>query len=379
MNLYFNGKEPYKVILDKAKDVAKPFLYNNKSFVAKGDNLIVMASILPELKGKIDLVYIDPPFNTSQDFFVSSDRVSTVSRTKTGKVAYSDVRTDDEYLKFMYERFVLIRELLSDKGSLYVHIDIRMSQYFKVMLDEIFGKSSFKNEITRIKSNPKNFDRSAYGNQKDTILFYTKNKSGIWNDIRECLSEEEIEKRFTKIDKDGRRYTTIPLHAPGETGINSPTGQPWRGMNPPKGRHWRTDPKEFDRLDSLGLIEWSSTGNPRIKKYADEHQGKKIQDIWEFKDPQYPSYPTEKNVEMLERIILQSSSENSIVMDCFAGSGSTLFAANKNNRRFIGIDNSDFSIKTIENRLKNTDYDFYDFSQEIEEQVLLLSFLGARD
>lgn len=120
-----------------------------------------------------------------------------------------------------------------------------------------------------------------------------------------------------------------------------------------EGRHWRTDPKEFDRLDALGLIEWSSKGNPRIIKYADEHKGKKIQDVWEYKDPQYPLYPTEKNLEMLEMIVNQSSKSGSYVMDCFAGSGSTLLAAAKNGRKFIGMDNSDVSIDIIRKRLNN--------------------------
>ena len=140
------------------------------------------------------------------------------------------------------------------------------------------------------------------------------------------------------------------------------TGQPWRGMLPPKGRHWRTDPKEFGRLDEQGLIEWSSNGNPRIKKYAKDHKGKKIQDIWTFKDPQYPLYPTQKNEEMLKQIILQSSNENSIVLDCFAGSGTTLAAAEKLRRRWIGIDCSEEAIKIIKKQLQNAIFTEYELS-----------------
>ena len=119
---------------------------------------------------------------------------------------------------------------------------------------------------------------------------------------------------------------------------------PWRGILPPIGRHWRTNPDEFEKMDKSGDIEWSKTGNPRIKKYADEHQGKKIQDIWKYKDPQMPIYPTQKNLEMLKLIILQSSKEDSIVMDCFAGSGTTLLAAAQCDRNFIGIDSSKIAI-----------------------------------
>ncbi len=189
------------------------------------------------------------------------------------------------------------------------------------------------------------------------ILFYAKNGTkNIWNEIRISIPEEEIKKKFPKIDKDGRRYTTIPLHAPGET--NGATGGLWHGMYPPKGRHWRTDPKELDRIDQLGLIEWSSKGNPRIKKFADEHKGMKIQDVWTFKDPQYPVYPTEKNLDMLSLIIKQSSHPSSVVLDCFSGSGNTLLAASLEGRKFIGVDQSKVSIKTIQKKLDDYIYEF---------------------
>lgn len=363
MKIDFKDKETYSAIVERAGAVDRQIDCEDNSFIVYGDNFTAMAAMLPKYRGKIDLVYIDPPFNTDQTFSLSSERVSTISRSRKGEVAYSDNMTDDDFFKFMYDRFVLIRELLSERGSLYVHIDTKMGHYFKIMLDEIFGATCFRNEITRIKSNPKNFDRKAYGNQKDTIFFYSKTRANIWNDIREVCTEEEIVRRFNKIDSNGRRYTTIPLHAPGESSLNSATGQPWRGMNPPKGRHWRTNPAEFDRLDALGLIEWSATGNPRIKKFADEHQGKKIQDIWTFKDPQYPIYPTEKNMEMLERIIRQSSEEQSFVMDCFAGSGAALLAAHKNNRRFIGVDSSKVSVEIMKHRMGNTNCDFLDLSE----------------
>lgn len=357
----FKDKEQLDIISQPTRELS---LNLDKSNYIYGDNLEIMESLLPNLKGKIDLVYIDPPFNTNQTFAISDGRANTISRKKNGEVAYSDTQTKEEFLKFMYKRFALIYELLSDKGSLYVHIDTKMSHYFKVMLDEIFGDENFKNDITRIKSNPKNFDRKAFGNQKDVILFYSKNyKKNIWNDIRITLSDDnEIEKKFPKIDENGRRYTTIPLHAPGESSSKSPTGQPWRGMNPPVGRHWRTNPIEFDRMDAEGLIEWSSTGNPRIKKFADEHKGIKIQDIWNFKDPQYPIYPTEKNLEMLSMIVKQSSNSNSIVMDCFAGSGTTLLASALNGRKFIGIDNSPVSLKTVKNKLEKYSFEIIDFN-----------------
>lgn len=351
MELLFKNKETKEYILSRVKQFSPITTSANMSYLFYGDNFEIMSALLNGRKSFIDLVYIDPPFNTNQIFSISENRANAISRKKSKAVAYSDLMADDEFIKFMYERFVLIHELLSEEGSLYVHIDTRMGHYFKVILDEIFGAKNFKNDITRVKSNPKNFDRKAYGNEKDMILFYSKNsKKNIWNEIKISLKEDELAAKYSKIDTDGRRYTTIPLHAPGET-TKGVTGMAWRGILPPDGRHWRTSPEEFDRMDELGLIEWSKTGNPRIKKYADEHKGVKIQDIWEYKDPQSPKYPTQKNLEMLELIIKQSSRENSIIMDCFAGSGTTLLAAAKSGRKFIGIDSSDVAINVIKSRL----------------------------
>jgi adenine-specific DNA-methyltransferase len=248
---------------------------------------------------------------------------------------------------------VLLREILAENGSIYIHIDWKMGHYVKVLLDEIFGQERFINDITRIKCNPKNFTRKAYSNLKDMILFYSKTNRYIWNDSREEMIEEDIQRLFPKIDEEGRGYTTTPLHAPGET-RNGPTGQPWKGLKPPKGRHWRCSPDELTKLDEQGLIEWSSTGNPRKKIYADAvmARGKKRQDIWEFKDPSYPSYPTEKNLEMLKVIVEASSNPNDLVLDCFAGSGTTLVAAEELGRRWIGIDNSPYAIERSQKRLE---------------------------
>lgn len=330
-----------------------------------GDNFKVLANLLNNgFKNKIDLIYIDPPYNTEQNFTLSFDRVSTISRSKTDILAYRDNWTINEYLEFMRERLILMRKLLSEQGSIYVHIDSKMGHYLKIIMDEVFGIENFKNDIARIKSNPKNFSRRAFGNEKDMILFYAKNsKKNIFNQITVPLTDDEKQTMFEKIDDNGRRYNTVPVHAPGET-VNGDTGGLWRDMLPPKGRHWRCSPNELDKLDKQGLIEWSKNGVPRIKKFADEHKGKKIQDIWRYKDPMYPNYPTQKNSEMLEMIIAQSSNKNSIVMDCFAGSGSFLKASAKLGRKWIGIDASDIAIQIIKMQLEHLAYQFIDFNQQ---------------
>lgn len=358
MKLDYVNKTDCDSILLNALKYDKFDNISTESGLIFGDNLKALSSLLKTHKGKIDLIYIDPPFNTNQIFGVTDNRKNAISRSKNCVTAYSDEMTREEFLEFIRIRLVLMKELLSEEGSIYLHINTKVGHYVKIIMDEVFGEKNFKNDITRVKSNPKNFSRSAYGNEKDVIYFYAKNyKKNIWNEIKIPMDENEIKKRFPKIDKNGRRYTTIPLHAPGET--NGITGKPWRDMNPPEGRHWRTSPSEFDKLDSMGLIEWSSNGNPRIIKFADEHKGKKIQDIWHFKDPQNPVYPTEKNIDMLKLIIQQSSNKGSIVLDCFCGGGSTLIAAEELGRKWIGIDSSEVAINTVKSRAQLKNYQFY--------------------
>ena len=246
----------------------------------------------------------------------------------------------------------MLRELLSEQGSIYLHIDYKIGHYVKIIMDEVFGVENFRNDITRIKCNPKNFQRKAYGNIKDLILFYSKTQNPIWNDPKEELTKEDIDKLFKKVDPKGRKYTTIPLHAPGET-AKGPTGNKWKGQLPPQGRHWRTNPEILGEWDKQGLIEWSKTGNPRKIIFADEKNGKKKQDIWDYKDLQYPTYPTEKNLDLLKNIVLASSNKDSIVLDCFCGSGTTLQASQELGRSWMGIDQSDEAIRVTQERLKN--------------------------
>lgn len=312
-----------------------------------GDNLGIMKSLLDSgLCGKIDLIYIDPPFGTGQEFIGFDE-------TKN----YSDKIMDADFLEFLRQRLVFLHQLLSEHGSIYVHIDQKVGHYVKIILDEIFGEENFRNDITRIKCNPKNFERKAYGNIKDVIFFYSKSKPNgndpmRWNDYRLPLTEEDIAKQFPKIDKTGQRYATTPLHAKGET-INGPTGKEWKGLKPPRGRHWRYAPSELTRLDDARLIEWSSNGNPRKIIYAEENRGRKIQDIWDLKDPGFEGslYPTQKNDILLELLIQNSTEKNSLVLDCFAGSGTTLIAAQKLGRQWIGIDANKNATDLIEERM----------------------------
>lgn len=359
--LIYPGKMPVSEIIQntpipKVRQIKRRGADFNK--LIEGDNLGILKSLFEDksILGKVNLIYIDPPFGTGQDFIGYND-----------EHFYSDRLINFEYIEFLRKRLIFLRELLSESGSIYVHIDTKIGHYIKIVLDEIFGEENFRNDITRIKCNPKNFERKAYGNIKDVIYFYSKTKANgidpvFWSDFRVPLSEPEITKQFPKIDSEGRRYATTPLHAKGET-KNGPTGKPWKGLLPPKGRHWRYSPTELTRLDNLGLIEWSKTGNPRKKIYAVENRGKKIQDIWDFKDPGYESasYPTQKNRELLKQIILSSTKEKDLVLDCFAGSGTTLLAAQELGRRWIGIDQNAKAIKLISDQMTRLEASFTNY------------------
>ncbi len=358
MELIYKNKRPATDILEHTEPATLEKVYtqgtDSINKLIKGDNLKIMQSLFENynIGGKIDLVYIDPPFSTNNIFKHNEIRTSTISSSNGDVVAYSDRLKGADFLEFLRERLIFIKELMADHGSIYLHIDYKIGHYVKIIMDEIFGPKNFRNDITRIKCNPKNFARKGYSNIKDLILFYTKTEDFIWNEPMQEVTEEDIEKLFSKIDKKGRRYTTTPLHAPGET-TNGDTGKKWKGLNPPKGRHWRYAPSVLDELDKKGLIEWSKTGNPRKIIYADEvrKKGKRLQDIWEFKDSPYPSYPTEKNKELLRTIIKTSTNPGQMVFDCFCGSGTTLVAANELERYWIGIDDSEVAIQTVIKRL----------------------------
>ncbi len=353
MYLKYKNKKSFDEIMNSTSNVDfdSPFDADVNSLFL-GDNLNILKTLVGKYNLKVDLIYIDPPFSTNNVFRIGNKRANSISSNLEDDIAYTDNLKGADFLEFLRERLIFAKEILSDEGSIYLHIDYKIGHYVKILMDEIFGIENFRNDITRIKCNPKNFNRSAFGNIKDMILFYTKTKNAIWNNPLVPYDECDIKKLFPKIDKMGRRYTTIPLHAPGET-KNGKTSQEFKGIKPPVGRHWRCSPEELEKLDEQGLIEWSVNNVPRRIIYADEKSGKKMQDIWEYKDPQYPLYPTEKNQQMLENIILASSNENSTVLDFFCGSGSFLVAANKLNRKWIGIDSSEKAIDIARTRLLN--------------------------
>jgi adenine-specific DNA-methyltransferase len=322
---------------------------NSANRLYYGDNLTVMTNLMNDktIKGKIRLIYIDPPYATNSVF-----------QTRKLQDAYTDLLTGDNYVGFIRDRLLLMKELLANDGSIYVHLDNKMVFHIKVLMDEIFGASNFRSMITRKKCKSKNFTKNSFGNISDYILFYTKSNNTVWNKQYEQWTDDKILKEYPFIEEGtGRRYKRVPIHAPGTR--NGETGKMWRGMMPPDGKHWQFTPDKLDELDKNGEIYWSNTGNPRRKVYLDESNGIAVQDIWldyldvNNQNTHTTGYPTEKNIDMLKRIILASSNKGDLVMDCFAGSGTTLVAADELERNWIGVDIGNEAIKVILNRFQN--------------------------
>jgi len=314
-----------------------------------GDNLPILAHLLEDscVRSHVRLVYIDPPYSTRSVF---------QSRAQTD--AYADLLAGAHYVEFLRQRLILLRELLAEDGSIYVHLDENMAFHIKIIMDEIFGRANFRNWITRKKCNPKNYTRKTYGNIADYILFYTKSGKYTWNRPYETWTAERAEKEYEYVEEQtGRRYKKVPLHAPGVR--HGATGQSWRGKPPPPGKHWQFPPEVLDEMDARGEVYWSPNGNPRRKIYLDASAGVPVQDIWlDVRDAhnqniEVTGYPTEKNSDLLKRIISASSDAGDMVLDCFSGSGTTLAVASQLGRAWIGMDSSAVAIATTLRRFSH--------------------------
>ena len=304
------------------------------------DNATILRALPPE---SVALVYIDPPYATGREF-----------KTREQEVAYSDLLTGVEYLDFLYERLVLLHRVLSPTGTVYLHLDQRMVFEAKLLMDEVFG--NFQGCITRQKCAQKNVTRTRFGNVTDHILFYTKSTNYTWNRQYQPWTQDRATAEYRSVDPDGRRYKTVPIHAPGER--DGDTGRPWRGRMPPKGKHWCTSPENLDAWDAEGRIHWSKNGRARKKIYLDESPGVPVLDLWldvpdvVNQNSSVTGYPTEKSPELLRRIIEASSNPGDLVLDCFAGSGTTLEVARDLGREWVGVDASPVSTRTIQDRLR---------------------------
>jgi adenine-specific DNA-methyltransferase len=330
--------------------------WRNKLFW--GDNLQVMSHLLKKFRRQVDLVYIDPPFDSGADYrrkVTVRGKAASADFVAFEEKQYGDIWTNDEYLQFMYERLAMLRELLSPQGSIFVHCDPRRSHYLKLCLDEIFGKESFVNEIIWKRSGV-HASTHGFGPVHDVILFYGKSPDFTWNPQYAPYEEDYIEEWFKKADQDGRKYGLVVLSAPGDR-QGTKAHYEINGRFPPPGRHWSITEQSFKDLLSRGLVEFSSTGVPYVRKYLDESKGLPVNDIWtdtghiKSQSKENVEYPTQKPERLLERIVQATTNPGSIVFDCFMGSGTTQAVAMKLGRRFIGADINLGAIQTTIRRL----------------------------
>jgi len=314
----------------------------------QGDNLATLLWLLrsADVRNRVRCVYIDPPYATSMAFV-----------DREAKHAYDDHVQGAEYIETLRRRLIVLQELLAEDGSIFVHLDQNMIFEAKIVMDEIFGRDNFRNFITRKKCNTKNYTRKNFGNVADHILFYAKTDENVWHRPYEAWTDEKKEDEYPYADeKTGRRYKRVPVHAPGSR--RGETGKPWRGKLPPEGKHWQYPPSKLDELDAAGEIYWSANGNPRRKVFFDQSKGIPVQDIWmELKDAhnqnvQITGYPTEKNFDLVSRLIAATTNPGDLVLDCYCGSGTTLEAAAGLGRRFIGIDIADAAIAATVKRFR---------------------------
>jgi adenine-specific DNA-methyltransferase len=327
-----------------------------------GDKKYVLPSLLPEFAGKVNLIYIDPPFATGADFSYTAqipDDPTTEGDQSAEflkhpsiieQKAYRDTwgRGLDSYLQWLYETAVLLHELLAEDGSVYVHLDEHVVHYAKVVYDEVFGTDRYLNDIVWRRVNAHN-DPRRYGMVVDNILFYSKSPDYYWGEPRTSYEEWYVDRYYRYRDKDGRRFLSRSLTAPGGRGPK----YEWKGVT----RAWRVTLDNMRKLEAENRIFYTENGMPRYKQYLDEMNGMPVQNLWNDVQPivswstEGVGYATQKPEALLERIVKASSKEGDLVLDCFVGSGTTAAVAERLNRRWIAADLGRFAIHTTRKRL----------------------------
>lgn len=361
--------------------------WRNKLFY--GDNLDILREHIGDRT--VDLVYLDPPFNSNRSYNVLFKEKSGMespaqieafgdtwvwshetdnlfsslisgpapNRVKDALAAMRNLLGENDvlaYLVMMTARLVELHRVLKPTGSLYLHCDPTASHYLKILLDAIFGPKNFRNEISWQRAGAKN-DSLRYGRSHDVIFFYTVSDKFTWNQQYTPFDEGSILKNYTHVEEGtGRRYRRGDLTAAKAGGD---VDFEWHGVRPYKGRHWAYSRAKLDEMYAAGRIEFRRTGMPVYKRYLDEQPGVPLQDIWTdvrltSSDKERLGYPTQKPVALLERIISSSSNPGDLVLDPFCGCGTTVDAAQKLGRRWMGIDVTTLAIDLIDARLRHT-------------------------
>ncbi|MGH6811923.1 MAG: site-specific DNA-methyltransferase [Methylocella sp.] len=373
-----------------------------------GDNLAILREHVED--ESVDLVYLDPPFNSNASYnllFKAPDGHQSQAQIEAfgdswhwnepAERAFDDVMQSGNsdaaemlramrsflkendmmaYLTMMAVRLLELHRVLKPAGSLYLHCDPTASHYLKAVLDAIFGLYNFRSEIIWKRTSSHNSARR-WGPIHDTILFYSKSEKFAWNRIAIGYDQKYIERFYRHADANGRRYRLSDLTGSGIR--HGESGQPWNGFDPTThARHWaipsilKDDFSEeeseglsphcwLEMFDSKGLIEMTGEGIgwPHVRRYLDRMGGQAPQDVITDITPlskrhgERLGYPTQKPLALLERIISASSNEGDLVLDPFCGCGTTVHAAQKLNRRWIGIDVTHLAIHLIKRRLKD--------------------------
>jgi adenine-specific DNA-methyltransferase len=336
------------------------------------DNIVALKTLLDEkdpaggyrYRGKVDLVYIDPPFMVQSDFLAQNsididldDEAGVQVKKEPSLVeilAYKDTWRQglDSFLSMLRARLELLKELLAPTGSIYVHLDWHAVHYVKVVMDEIFGYECFSNEIVWKRTFARS-DAQGFNKVHDTLLSYGASPDAYWSPVLGPHSLEYIRSHYSNIDPgSGRRYQL--------TSLDSPNPRPnmmyeWKGHAPPA-MGWRFSRDSMAALDAQGLINYPPNGRPRFKRFLDD-DGMPLQSIWTDVSPVNSQsrdrlgYPTQKPVDLLERVIVGACPEDGLVLDCFSGSGTTLEAAERLGRRWVGIDNGKYAVHLARKRL----------------------------
>jgi len=331
-----------------------------------GDNKIILSSLKNgplreeiEAQGGLKLIYIDPPFDVGADFSMDIEIGGDTFTKKPNileEIAYRDTwgQGAESFIAMIYERPVLMRDLLAEDGSIYVHCDWRVNAYLRNVLDEILGKQAFSTEIIW-KRTTSHAQKQSFGIIHDLLLVYRKTSdSFIWNPQYEEHSKEYIEKYYSNTDESGRRYTLDNLTATGSGPARIFFG---KTLEPPKGTHWRYSQENIDELSKQGLIVMTSNERPRFKRYLDTLRGRIVDALWDdlpnvnSQATEAVGYPTQKPEALLERIIKASSNEGDLVADFFCGSGTTAAVAERLGRKWIVADLGKFAIHTTRKRM----------------------------
>lgn len=315
-----------------------------------GDNLDKLRQ-MPD--ACLDLIYIDPPFNSNRDHEVS--RGETKERRSFGDRHGST----GAYIDFMRPRCQELFRVLAKTGCFYYHCDWHASHYVKVMLDQIFGEDNFLNEIVwkrnAAHSNAKQGAKS-YGRIHDILLFYAKGKGRTFNTKFVPYTQDYINSHYRHVEGGtGRRYRKGDMTA---NKAGGDTSYEWKGIKPYAGRYWAYTKEKMEEFEGQGRLIYTKTGMPEYKRYLDEMPGQSLQDVWDDIRPlnsqalERMGYPTQKPLPLLERIVQTSSNPDDIVLDAFCGSGTALVAAQRLERRWIGIDISPGACRMTVDRME---------------------------